>query len=658
MVRPLFFLALFSCPYWPYAQSIQPVSFADVVLLDSFWKPRVEKVAAVTVPVCIQYTEEKTGRIRNFEKAARKQGEAHEGIFYDDSDVYKALEAMAYALKLRPDPVLEAKADEWIAKIAAAQQPDGYLNTFYTLTGLDHRWTDMAMHEDYCAGHLIEAAVAYRDATGKRQLLDVAIRMADHMLANFGPGKAHWVTGHEELELALVKLYRVTGERKYLDFAGWLLEERGRGHGVGYTWRDWKDTAYCQDNVPVRQASEITGHAVRAMYLYTGAADVAAHTRDTGYLLAMQRVWEDVVGRNMYCTGGIGSSGRNEGFTIDYDLPNEAAYCETCASVGMVFWNQRMFQLTGESKYVDVLERSLYNGALAGLSLTGDRFFYGNPLASTGQHNRREWFGTACCPSNIARLVASVGNYMYAYDDKSIWVNLYANSKAQIPIGGTRVTVLQDNTYPWNGKMRVHIQMEKPKRFALRLRQPGWLLAQPVPEGLYQNLEPDFVVISPNRIRVSERWAECRLEKGYIVIEREWRPGDWVELDFPMDVVKLVSREEVEANRQRVALQRGPLVYCFEGADNQGKAHNFILPETAIFQEKWQPDLLGGIVTLSADLPVVQAGADGQSVQVVQRPVTAIPYHAWCNRGPNPMQVWVPRRIGEVRVLPEEEKKK
>jgi DUF1680 family protein len=339
---------------------IEPVNFSKVNVMDAFWKPKMDLVATKTLAACIYQTEEKTGRIRNFEKVARNRGEKHEGIFYDDSDVYKAIEAMAYSIKTNKDKALEAKADDWIDKIASAQLQDGYLNTFYTLTGLDKRWSDMSMHEDYCGGHMIEAAVAYYDATGKRKFLDVVIKWANYFDSVFGPGKRNWVTGHQELELALVKLYRVTNDKKYLNLADWLLSERGKKHAVGYTWSDWKDTLYAQDKEPVKQQTQITGHAVRAMYLYTGAADVAAHTGDADYLKAMRTVWEDVVYRNMYITGGIGSAGSNEGFSKDYDLPNEQAYCETCASVGMVFWNQRMNSLTGNAEYMDVLERSLY----------------------------------------------------------------------------------------------------------------------------------------------------------------------------------------------------------------------------------------------------------------------------------------------------------
>ncbi|OYY23063.1 MAG: hypothetical protein B7Y69_05225, partial [Sphingobacteriia bacterium 35-40-8] len=412
--------------------TMEPISFSAVTINDAFWKPKQDLLVNTTLKACIYQTETATPRLKNFQKVARKKGEKHEGIFYDDSDVFKALEAMAYSLKNHPDATLEVKADEWIEIIAAAQQPDGYLNTFYTLNEPQNRYTDMSMHEDYNAGHMIEAAVAYFNATGKRKFLDVCIRWANHFDALFGPGKRHWVTGHQELELALVKLYKTTKDQKYLKLADWLLEERGHKYAKGYTWTDWKDTAYAQDVVPVKQQSEITGHAVRAMYMYTGAADVATQTGDTGYLSAMVRVWKDVVYRNMYLTGGIGSSGSNEGFSVDYDLPNEQAYCETCASVGMVFWNQRMNSLTGDAKYIDVLERSLYNGALDGLSLSGDKFFYGNPLASNGKHARKAWFGTACCPANIARLITSLGDYIYAKDSKGLYVNLFVGSQTKM----------------------------------------------------------------------------------------------------------------------------------------------------------------------------------------------------------------------------------
>ncbi|MBK5277589.1 MAG: glycoside hydrolase family 127 protein [Bacteroidia bacterium] len=628
-------------------RKIEPVSFADVDITDNFWKPRMDKVATTTLQACIYQTEIKTARIRNFEVAAGSREGKFEGIFYDDSDVYKALEAISYSLKNKPNAELEKKADEWIDKITAAQQPDGYLNTYYTLMFPDKRWTDMSMHEDYNGGHLIEGAVAYYNATGKRKLLDVAIKFADYFDSQFGPDKKHWVTGHQELELALVKLYKTTKDEKYLKLADWLLAERGHKRGVGYTWTEWKDTAYTQDLVPVKQQTEITGHAVRAMYLYTGAADVAAQTGDRGYMNAMKTVWDDVVHRNMYITGGIGSSGKNEGFSVDYDLPNEQAYCETCASVGMVFWNQRMNLLTGESKYFDVLERSLYNGALDGLSLSGDRFFYGNPLASTGKHFRREWFGTACCPSNIARLVASLGDYVYNKSADGIWVNLFVESNTKIEIGKTKVAIAQKSNYPWDGEITLSVNPEKKAKFNAYVRIPGWATGEAVPGDLYHFLKAPSSKFS---LMVNGKGTEYKMENGYAVINREWRKGDMIQLNLPMEVQEIAAKETIAANVDRVALQRGPLVYCVEGADNDGEAWNILLPENTTFKTSFQKELLNGVVIIKAEVPVITVGSDKQTVSTQRKTITAIPYYSWCNRGSNPMQVWLPRTIKDVKV--------
>ncbi len=628
-------------------QKIEPVSFADVNITDTFWKPKMDLVATVTLQACIYQTEIKTPRIRNFEIAGGTRKGKFEGIFYDDSDVYKALEAISYSLKNKPNPELEKKADEWIDKIAAAQQPDGYLNTYYTLLFPEKRWTDMSMHEDYNGGHLIEAAVAYYNATSKRKLLDVAIKFANHFDSQFGPDKKHWVTGHQELELALVKLYKTTKDNRYLMLADWLLDERGHKRAKGYTWTEWKDTAYAQDVVPVKQQKEITGHAVRAMYMYTGAADVAAQTGDQGYMNAMKTVWDDVVHRNMYITGGIGSSGSNEGFSVDYDLPNEQAYCETCASVGMVFWNQRMNLLTGESKYFDVLERSLYNGALDGLSLSGDRFFYGNPLASTGKHYRKEWFGTACCPSNIARLVASLGDYVYNTSNNGIWVNLFVTSNTRVTVGKTKVAIDQKSNYPWEGDVTINVNPEKKAKFDVYVRIPGWATGETVPGDLYHFLKMPSAKFT---LKVNGKDAVYQMENGYAVINREWKKGDFIQLTLPMDVQEVAAKETIAADVDRVALQRGPLVYCVEGADNDGQAWNILMPENTTFKTSFKKDLLNGVVTIQAEVPVVVVSSDNQNVSTVKKTITAIPYYSWCNRGSNPMQVWLPRKIKDIKV--------
>jgi len=628
--------------------AIMPVNFSQVNITDSFWKPKMDKVATVTLDACIYQTEVKTARIRNFEKVARHKGEGHEGIFYDDSDVFKALEAIAYSLKYHPDAAKEAKADEWIDKIAAAQLPDGYLNTYFTLRDLNKRWTDMSMHEDYNGGHMIEAAVAYYDATGKRKFLDVAIRWADYFDSLFGPGKRNWVTGHQELELALVKLYRVTRNEKYLKLAHWLLEERGHRLAKGYTWTQWKDTAYAQDLVPVRDQKKITGHAVRAMYMYTGAADVAALTGDEDYLKAMRTVWEDVVFRNMYITGGIGSSGENEGFSVDYDLPDEQAYCETCASVGMVFWNQRMNRLTGESKYIDVLEKSLYNGALDGLSISGDHFFYGNPLASTGGRSRREWFGTACCPANIARLVASLGNYIYARSSRDIWVNLFVGSHSVIQLDKGAVPLQMETGYPWDGLVTIRVNPAGKMKFALHIRIPGWARGTASPGDLYRFADTpgESFTLSVNGRSLPEYF----MEKGYAVIDREWKAGDVITLSLPMPVRKVVASSLVKADTGRLALQRGPLVYCVEGADNNGNAWNVLMPGNTTFALAREHILSEEVVAIRAEVPVITVDAGGYGVRMQLRTVTAIPYYAWCNRGNSSMQVWLPEKVDDIKV--------
>ena len=584
---------------------IEQIDFSHVKINDNFWSPRLSKHVSATLPVCIDQIENQTGRIRNFENAAKGEGE-HSGIFFDDSDVYKALEGMAYSLINNPDSELEKKADEWIDKFAAAQQPDGYINTFYTLTGLDKRWTNMDKHEMYCAGHMIEAGVAYYQATGKRKLLDVCIRMTDHMMSQFGPGKRHWVPGHEEIELALVKLYQTTQEQKYLDFAYWLLEERGHGHGTMGDEGKW-DPVYYQDIVPVRRLTDISGHAVRCMYLYCGMADVAALKNDTGYIAAMDRLWDDVVHRNMYITGGIGSSRDNEGFTEDYDLPNLDAYCETCASVGMVLWNQRMNQLTGDSKYIDILERSLYNGALAGISLGGDRFFYVNPLESKGDHHRQEWYGCACCPSQLSRFLPSIGNYIYASSDDALWVNLYIGNTGQIRIGETDILLTQETDYPWDGSVKLTISTSLPLEKEIRLRIPNWCKTYDLS-------------INGKRINVSEK-------KGYAVI-KDWKSQDVIALDMDMPVEIVAADPHVKENFGKRAIQRGPLVYCMEEIDNPEYFDQIQLSPSTTFQTAFASDILNGIKT-------IKTNGRAQSA-------TFIPYYAWDNRKAGKMRVWIP----------------
>ena len=585
-------------------KTIRPVDFSNVLIEDSFWGPRLDLHKTATIPICIDQIEKETGRMRNFEKAAAGEGE-HEGYFFDDSDVYKALEGLAYSLVQHPDPVLEAKCDEWIAKIAAAQQEDGYIDTFFTLPCPIERWTDMDKHELYCTGHMIEAAIAYFHATGKRQLLDVAIRMVDHAMTVIGPDHRHWVPGHEEIELALVKLYRETGDKKYLTFADWLLDQRGHGYGVyGDPLEPVDDGTrlYYQDNVPVREITDIVGHAVRAMYLYCGMADVASFTGDEGYMAALDRVWEDVVFRNMYVTGGIGSSYANEGVTEDYDLPNLEAYCETCASIGMVLWNARMNRMTGDASYVDVMERSLYNAALAGVSLSGDRFFYVNPLESKGDHHRRAWFGCACCPSNICRFLPSVGGYIYGVQGNTVYTNLYIGSTACVNVAGKDVSLKQETDYPWDGTVKMTVGGDT--KAALMLRIPGWCASW----TLTVNGEP----------------AAAEVENGYVLAGCGWKTGDEIVLTLDMPVRLEAADPQVKADVGKRTVCRGPLVYCLEETDNPEAYDTVALAGDSVFSPVWEPGLLGGVTTIKS--------ADG---------AVFVPYYAWDNREAGRMKVWI-----------------
>lgn len=588
-------------------KKINQVDFSNVRITDQFWSPRLDRHTSVTLPVCIDQIENQTGRIRNFENAAKGEGE-HSGIFFDDSDVYKAVEGMAYSLINHPDAALEAKTDEWIEKFAAAQQPDGYINTFYTLTGLDKRWSNMDKHEMYCAGHMIEAAIAYYQATGKRKMLDVCIRMVDHMMNTFGPGKRDWVPGHEEIELALVKLYQVTNEEKYLNFAHWLLEERGHGHGSMGTEGTWHPEYY-QDVIPVRDLQKISGHAVRCMYLYCGMADVAALKQDTGYIAALHRLWDDVVLRNMYITGGIGSSAHNEGFTTDYDLPNLEAYCETCASVGMVLWNHRMNQLTGDSKYVDVLEKALYNGALAGISLKGDLFFYVNPLESKGNHHRQAWYGCACCPSQISRFLPSIGNYIYGTSDDALWVNLYIGNKADVKLGKKAMKVSMESQVPWEGNVKLTIdELASTVKKEIRMRIPEWC-------------EKYTLAINGETI------DQPTLDKGYAVLARPWKKGDVITLNIEMPAVLKQADPRVKQDVGKRAVQRGPLVYCMEETDNPTDFDQLTLSTKSNLDSQFDATLLDGVVKITA--------------KEENKEINFIPYYAWDNREAGKMKVWI-----------------
>ena len=609
---------------------IQEVSFTQVHLNDDFWMPRIEINRTVSIPSAFHECEV-NGRFDNFAIAAGLiQGE-HRGDFsFDDTDPYKVIEGASYSLAVHYDAALDHYLDSVINIIAQAQEPDGYLTTCVInkctrLSGWwgTHRWEKINSHELYNSGHLIESAVAHYRATGKKTFLNVAIKNADLVCKTFGPneGQIHRPGGHPIIEMALCKLYKVTGNKKYLDGAKYFVEETGRctdGH---------RPSEYSQDHMPILQQQEIVGHAVRAGYLYSGVADVAALTGDKAYFEALERIWENMSSKKLFITGGIGSRPQGEGFGPDYELNNHTAYCETCAAIANVYWNYRMFLATGESKYIDICERALYNNVLSGVSLSGDRFFYDNVLESDGEHERQKWFGCACCPGNITRFIASVPGYIYARQGKDIFVNLYAQGKAKIG----QVELEQTTDYPWDGKIRIKVTKGGGK-FAMKLRVPSWLKQSPTNNSLYTYL--DKAKTYSVSVNGQSLYPENR---DYITITRSWKKGDVIELNFPMEVRRIVANDNAEDDRGKVALERGPIVYCLEGSDQaDGKVFNKYILNSADIQAHFERNLLNGVVVLDGTANELQQ--DGTVKDVTFR---AIPYSTWNNRGPQQMEIWV-----------------
>lgn len=614
---------------------ITPVPVTRVKINDGFWSVKLETNRTVTIPSSFRKCEE-TGRVDNFSIAAGiREGGFQSKYPFDDSDVYKIMEGASYSLAAHPDPELEKYLDDLIATIAMAQEKDGYLMTWRSIDpnkpptdwSGDERWANtLNGHELYNAGHLYEAAVAHFQATGKRTFLDIALKNAGLIIETFGPGKLMMPPGHEEIEIGLVKLYRVTSDRKYLDLAEFFIDQRGNSKGhepYGETY---------QDHIPVREQEEAVGHAVRAAYLYSGMADVAALTGNEGYLKALEKIWENLVNRKLYITGGIGSIRGDEAFGRDYSLPNETAYNETCAAIANIFWNQRMFLLKGDAAYIDVLERTLYNNMPAGVSLGGDTFFYPNILEFDGREafnygiaGRSEWFNCSCCPSNVSRFIPSIPGYIYSTRDDTIFINLYIGNEAEIPMQGSLVGIEQRTAYPWNGSVRIKVDPGKATRFSLKLRIPGWAVNRPVPGNLYSYMNP-----GPGTFRVSVNGKEVRpeTERGYQTISRTWKNDDVIQLDIPMPALLVRAHENVEADAGKVAVQRGPVVYCAEAVDNNGSALDLAIPGNALFQERFEENTLQGTMFLTA----------GRG----KRKVTLVPYHAWANRKIGEMKVWFP----------------
>ncbi len=615
---------------------IRPVPFTSVKVTDDFWAPRIKLNHKVTIPIALNQCY-KTGRVDNFKVAGHlKEGKFCTEFPFDDSDIFKIIEGASYSLQTIPDPVLDARIDSLIYFIGKAQEPDGYLYTTRTIDPAHpHEWSGKerweresdSSHELYNSGHMFEAAVAHFQATGKRSFLDIAIKNADLLVRTFGPGKLMRSPGHEVVEMGLVKMYRVTGKREYLDLAKFFIDSRG--HHSPYSRGD-----YSQDHIPVTDQTEAVGHAVRATYLYSGMADVAAMTGDKLYVQALDRIWNDLVTYKIYLTGGIGAQAGHEGFGPKYDLPNLSAYNETCASIGDIYWNYRLFLLHGDSKYFDVLEQTLYNGMISGISLSGDHFFYPNPLESTGKYSRSEWFGCACCPSNVCRFIPSVPGYMYGQTDSRLYVNLFIQSKANVLMGNGKLEIEQTTRYPWDGEVKFSLNPEGTKSFELAVRIPGWLSEKPLPGDLYSFAH------SPERkfvLKVNSKTASYKMENGYAIISNSWKKGDVLTLSLPMEVRRVEANEKLTADNNRVALMRGPIVYCTEWPDfKDHQVLNLVLNKSAPLKSEFHPEMLGGIVILKGEAE--KPGISGRNEKLE---LAAIPYYSWANRGPGEMQVWL-----------------
>lgn len=621
---------------------IRPVSFTSVKLTDDFWAPRIKKNASVTIPIAFSYCES-SGRIKNFEIAGGLDTGTFRTIYpFDDSDVFKIIEGASYSLQTNPDRELDAYLDSLIWKIGLAQEEDGYLYTNRTISEMHggkglHEWASperwlldsILSHELYNIGHLYEAAVAHFQATGKRSLIDIAIRSADLVSHDFGHDRLKVYPGHQVIEMGLVKLYRATGDRKYLDLAKFFLDIRGP-HGEEYN----------QAHMKVVDQDKAAGHSVRATYMYSGMADIAAIERNQEYLDAITRIWEDIVYKKMYITGGIGATGGNEGFAGPYVLPNMSAYCETCASIGNIFFNHRLFLLHGEGKYIDILEKTLYNSMLSGVSLSADRFFYPNPLESRGQHERQAWFGCACCPSNVARFVPAIPGYLYAVSGNELYVNLYMSNKADVDMSSGKVSVEQKAGFPWDGKVEIMVDPERQGKFIMKLRIPGWAVNEAIPGDLYsfESNSQEAFSISVNGMPV-----DAGMENGYIILERRWKKGDRIVLDLPMPVRIVEADELIREDSGKIAVQRGPVIYCAEWPDNsEGKVLNLLFSRENEFSPEYVPDLLNGTMVIRTKGVQTVKTHDGMTETLPEQMVTLIPYSLWNNRGPGQMMVWLP----------------
>ncbi len=629
------------------SQIVEQVSYLDVKITDNFWRPRIDKNLSIGIWAALK---EGSNDIDNFDIAAGKSNKKYTGGGSNDSNVYKIIQGAAYALHDTPDKELETTIDVLIDRIVAAQQPDGYLSTYWTVKDLSKRWTHIyRQFELYCAGHLFEAAAAYYEATGKRKFLDAAILYANHIDSVFGPNKCREVFSHEEIELGLLKLYKITGEKRYLELSAFFIDERGNpermkadlitppdGDPNAGTPHRWRPPSYMQDHLPISKQFYAVGHAVCATYLYSAVTDLTIEKETSKYLPALDSIWNDIVNKKLYITGGIGTRQfHNEGFGSDYLLPVDQAYCETCANIGLTFWNRRMCLLHGETKYADLVELSMYNAALAGVSLSGDRFFYTNPLESKGKSIRRPWDDPPCCPTNIVRFLPDVGSNIYGKTDQALYINQFIGNEAKITLGGQEVSLIMETDYPWDGRIKLEVYPEGSADLTLHIRIPGWAQGELLPGNLYHYIKdeklPEKVLLKVN----GKELNKIQLHMGYAVIQRKWEPGDIVELFLPMEVRVIAGNPKVESTNGKGVLMRGPLVYCVEEIDNEAffDEGNEELTLSDGFIAEYREDLLGGVITITGN-----TSSDHSSL-------TAIPYYAWANRGLGHMKVWLPFQL-------------
>jgi len=667
MIKRIYLLLLVCLSFSAYAQKqdypIQPVPFTSVKLTDQFWTKRIETNRTATIPASFARCES-TGRVKNFVMAAEHQGKFCTAYPFDDTDIYKTIEGASYSLAVHPDPKLSAYIDSLIDTIGKAQEPDGYL---YTARSIDpvhpqswagaERWINeqKSSHELYNCGHMYEAAAAHYMATGKRNFLNIALKNADLLVRTFGPDKKHVAPGHEIVEMGLVRLYRITGKKDYLSLAKFFIDQRGIKQYNKKSKNVYENGTYFQDDKPVVDQQEAEGHAVRAMYLYSGMADVAALTGDTAYLKAIDRIWNNMVGKKMYVQGSIGAVGDGERFGDNYELPNATAYNETCAAIGSVFWNQRMFLLHGDSKYIDVLEKTLYNGLISGVGLDGKSFFYTNAMQVSNSFNqpdlereRSGWFTCSCCPTNVVRLIPSIPGYIYAQNGSDVYVNLFISGTGNLTVDNKPVKITQQDNYPWNGGLAFTIDPASSLDFNLKIRIPGWAQNQAMPSDLYTYEQPSSQKIV---ITINGKPVDYQMKNGYAVISKKWKKNDKVQLTLPMEVRRVVANVAVPDDNGKVALQRGPIIYCAEWKDNDGKAGNIIIPKGTVFTPEYEPSLLNGVTVLKANVKTVDLDESAQTISTTSKTMTAIPYYAWANRGKGEMTVWFPEKVKDIELI-------